>query len=185
MDADAGSLKPPNGQNLFSVVYGSKALRAAMQEFFKPYGLTLVMKPQERRFEVQKQSDGVVVSYPYTLTADSLQRVIFYMVAMASNKDATLVFEEPEAHAFPYYTKYLGERIALDQSNQYFIATHNPYLLRAIVEKAKRQDVNVGVTYLRDYATQVACLAQDQLDQLLDADPFFNLSAFIEQGTPA
>jgi len=51
-----------------------------------------------------------------------------------------LIFEEPEAHSFPYYTKYLAERIALDKNNnQYFISTHNPYLLLSILGKAKKK----------------------------------------------
>ncbi|MCY3021227.1 MAG: AAA family ATPase [Planctomycetota bacterium] len=182
---EAEYLMPPDGRNLFSLVFASRRFREMMQEFFKPYGLTVVFRPQEKRFEVQKQADGVVVSYPYTLTADTLQRVIFYTMAIASNKESVLVFEEPESNAFPYYTKQLGERIALDDSNQYFIATHNPYLLRAIVEKGKREDVNVAVTYFRGYRTLVKCLAQEQLDELLDADPFFNLSAFLEEDAPA
>ncbi|MHA1431833.1 MAG: hypothetical protein ACTSRV_15795 [Candidatus Freyarchaeota archaeon] len=51
-----------------------------------------------------------------------------------------LVFEEPEAHAFPYYTKFLAEKIALDTSNQYFISTHNPYFLLSILEKAPKDE---------------------------------------------
>ena len=65
--------------------------------------------------------------------------MVFYMAAIESNRNATLVFEEPEAHAFPYYIKHLAECIALDENkNQYFIATHNPYLLTAIWEKSQR-----------------------------------------------
>ena len=107
-----------------------------MEEFFQKYGLKLVMKPNERVFELVKQTRSAhSLAYPYALASDTLRRIIFYMVAMVSNKDSVLVFEEPESNAFPYYTKYLGERIALDETNQFFIATHNPYLLSAIVEK--------------------------------------------------
>jgi hypothetical protein len=89
------------------------------------------------------------------LASDTLRRIIFYTVAIASNKDSVLVFEEPESNAFPYYTKYLGERIALDKTNQFFIATHNPYLLSAIIEKGRKEDVQVFITYFRDYQTHV------------------------------
>jgi AAA15 family ATPase/GTPase len=180
-DKEAGSLKPPNGTNLFSVVFSSKVLRETMREFFRKYGLRLVLRPHERIFELQKQTDDLVFSFPYALTSDTLRRIIFYTVAIASNKDSVLVFEEPESHAFPYYTKYLGERIALDQTNQFFIATHNPYLLSAIIEKANKEDVQVLVTYLKDYETRVKPLTPDQLVELMEADPFFNLDRFIEE----
>ena len=121
-------------------------------------------------------------SYPYALTSDTLQRIIFYTVAMVSNKDSVLVFEEPESNAFPYYTKYLGERIALDETNQFFIATHNPYLLSAIVEKGRKEDVQVFITYFKDYQTKVKPLTPDEVAELMEADPFFNLDRFVEEG---
>ena len=84
--------------------------------------------------------------------------MISYTIAIESNQNSTLVFEEPESQAFPYYTKYLGERIGCDKSNQYFIATHNPYLISAILEKTPKIDANVFVTYYRDYETKVVPL---------------------------
>jgi len=179
---EPGSLRPPNGRNLFSAVFASKELRETMTEFFRKYGLRLVLKPQERLFELQKQTDDLVFSFPYFLTSDTLQRIIFYTVAIASNKDSVLVFEEPESNAFPYYTKYLGERIALDETNQFFIATHNPYLLSAVIEKGRKEDVQVFITYFKDYQTKVKPLTPDEVVELMEADPFFNLDRFIEDG---
>jgi len=181
-DTQPGSLNPPSGTNLFSVVFSSNTLREVMEEFFRKYGLRLLLRQNERIFELVKQADGPLITYPYALTSDTLQRIIFYTVAIASNKDSVLVFEEPESNAFPYYTKYLGERIALDETNQFFIATHNPYLLSAVVEKARREDVQVFITYFQDYETRVKPLTSEQLSELMEADPFFNLDRFIEEG---
>ncbi|MGD2094975.1 MAG: AAA family ATPase [Phycisphaerales bacterium] len=181
-DGTPGALKPPDGSNLFSVVFGSENLRETMKEFFRKYGLRLVLKPQEKIFELQKQTDDLVFSYPYVLASDTLRRIIFYTVAIASNKDSVLVFEEPESNAFPYYTKYLGERIALDKTNQFFIATHNPYLLSAIIEKTRKKDVQVFITYFKDFQTRVKPLMPNQVAELMEADPFFNMDRFIEEG---
>ena len=152
-----------------------------MKEFFHKYGLRLVLKPNEKLFELQKQTDDLVFSFPYSLTSDTLRRIIFYTVAIASNKDSVLVFEEPESNSFPYYTKYLGERIALDETNQFFIATHNPYLLSAIIEKSRKEDVQVFITYFKDFQTHVKPLTTNQLSELMEADPFFNIEHFIEE----
>jgi len=180
-DKEAGSLKSPSGTNLFSVVFGSESLREMMKEFFKKYGLRLILKPQEKVFELQKQTDDLVFSIPYPMSSDTLRRVIFYTVAIASNKDSVLVFEEPESNAFPYYTKYLGERIALDQTNQFFIATHNPYLLSAVIEKSHKEDIQVFITYFKDFQTLVKPLTPDEVVELMEADPFFNLDRLIEE----
>jgi AAA15 family ATPase/GTPase len=179
-NSQSDSLRPPNGDNLFSVVNSSKTLRETMIEFFRKYGLKLVARSHERTFELQKEIDGWVSTIPYTLASDTLRRIIFYTVAIVSNKDSVLVFEEPESNAFPYYTKYLGERIALDQSNQFFIATHNPYLLSAVIEKARKEDIQVFITYFKDFQTRVVPLTPDQVAELMEADPFFNLDRFIE-----
>jgi hypothetical protein len=184
-DSEPGNLKPPAGTNLFSVVAGSEMLQETMAEFFQKYGLVLTMEPHERVFKLQKQRQGkarIIVSYPYALQSDTLQRIIFYTIAIMSNKDSALVFEEPESNAFPYYTKYLGERVALDETNQFFIATHNPYLLSAIVEKGRKEDVQVFITYFQDYQTKVKPLTSDEVSELMEADPFFNLDRFIEEG---
>jgi len=108
--------------------------------------------------------------------------MVFYSVAIESNKESVLVFEEPEAHAFPYYTKHLGERIALDENkNQYFIATHNPYLLTAIWEKSAAGDVAVFATYYKDYETRVKPLTADDMAWLFQADPFLGVSHLVEE----
>jgi len=180
-DKEPGPLKPPSGTNLFAVVSGAKTLQDIMKEFFQKYGLKLVARLHERTFELQKDVDGWISSIPYTLASDTLRRIIFYTVAIASNKDSVLVFEEPESNAFPYYTKYLGERIALDQTNQFFIATHNPYLLSAVIEKANKEDIQVFITYFKDFETRVKSLTPEQVAELMEADPFFNMDRFIEE----
>ena len=173
-------LMPPHGSNMFTVVMGSKKLRETAASFFKDFGFRLVLKPQERTFEIQKQIEDIVISHPYILISDTLQRIIFHVIAIESNENSTLVFEEPESHAFPYYTGLLGERIAFDEKNQYFIATHNPYLLLSILEKTRKDDVNVCITYFRDYQTKVKCLNDEEVSKLMKYDPFFNLDSFIE-----
>lgn len=178
--SDAALLAPPSGENMFSVVFGSKRLRERVTDIFRTGGLSLVMKPQEKTFELQKTVDGVVTAYRYPLTSDTLRRIAFFTVAMESNKDATLVFEEPEAHAFPYYTKQMGEEIAMDEANQYFIATHNPYLLTAIIEKVKKEDVHVFVTYFKGFETRVRPLSDGELGEALTGDPFFMSQRFVE-----
>jgi AAA15 family ATPase/GTPase len=179
-ETGSDSLLPPDGANMFSVVMASREFRKTVSNFFKDFGFQVVMKPQEKKFEIQKQIEDIVFSYPYALTSDTLQRIIFHTIAIESNENAALIFEEPESHSFPYYTKFLGEKIAFDRTNQYFIATHNPYLLSAILEKAPANTVNVCIAYFKDYQTKIRQLTEEQLPELIDDDPFFNISSFLE-----
>ncbi len=175
-------LLPPSGSNLFSLIMGNKKLREIMIHFYKESDLVLVLKPQSRNFEIQSPREDFVFSYPYISVSDTLQRILFHTIAMESNENSTLVFEEPEAYAFPYFTKYLGERIARYNSNQFFISTHNPYLLQSILEKADKKDINVFVTFIKDFQTKAVLLTGDQVSELLDSDPFFNLANIVDRG---
>jgi AAA15 family ATPase/GTPase len=180
---ESNFLLPPSGENLLSVLLTNKALKKAVADLFSEFGLRIVLKPQESKIEVQKEVDDVIISYPYSLVSDTLQRVVFHLAAIETNKDSVIIFEEPEAHAFPYYTKFLAERIAIDKTNQYFIATHNPYILLSVLEKTPKNDIGIFITYYEDYQTKVKPINESEMPEILDLDAsiFFNLEKFLEQ----
>ncbi len=178
-------LHPPNGKNLLEIIQTNKSLRNLLTNLLEEYGLELVVKPyaNENKIEIQKKLDNLVISFPYSLISDTLQRVIFYLAAIETNQNSVNIFEEPEAHTFPYYTKLIAERIAMDETNQYFLNTHNPYMLLSLVEKTKMKDIAVFVTYLEDYKTMVKAVPKKKLGELLDLESsvFFNLEKFLER----
>lgn len=175
-------LLPPSGDNLVSLLMAHKKIRAVANEFFTPSGLRLGLRPREHKVEVIKQSEDVIISYPYHLVSETLQRLVFYLAAIHSNKKSVLAFEEPESHAFPYHTKYLAEVIALDEAdNQYFISTHNPYFLLPLLEKSSKDDVAVFVTYYEAYQTKVRPLSQQEIQDTLEIDIFSNLDRFLKK----
>lgn len=178
---ESESLLPPWGSNLMSLILTHKELRSLANQMFSKFGLRLGLRPQENKIEVIKQLEDIIVSYPYSLTSDTLQRVVFHLVAVLSSKDSVLIFEEPESHAFPYYTNYFAETIALDErNNQYFISTHNPYLLLPIIEKAPKQDVAVFITYYEDYQTKVKPLSAEEMEEIMQIDVFSNLERYLQ-----
>ena len=180
---EAEFLHPPDADNLLTMILTRNSIKKLVRLIFDPFQLKMVLKPQEGKIEVQKEIEDVIISHPYSVVSDTIQRIIFYLTAIETNKDSVIVFEEPEAHAFPYYTKFLAERIALDKNNnQYFISTHNPYLLLSILEKAHKDDVGVFVTYFEDYQTDVKLLREKELSEIMDLgiDIFFNIDRFIE-----
>lgn len=182
-DMELFFLVPPYGSNLVSLISVSEKVRETISQLSNEFGLKVIVRESENTIEFVKQlSDIISFSYPYISVSDTLQRMIFYNVAIDSNENATLIFEEPEVHAFPSYIKQLGEKIAFDESNQYFIVTHNPYLFLSIVENVpKREDVNVFMTYMKDYQTRVKMANEMELSKLMRYDPFFNLLHMIEE----
>ena len=152
-----------------------------MSDFLKSKDLTLTLKPTDNDIAVSKFVDGTIYSYPYFSISETLQRIIFYSIAIKSNLNSVLLFDEPESNTFPFYTKFLAERIALDETNQFFITTHNPYLLLSLIEKSKVENLNVCLVEMKDYKTEVTVLNEKQIEKVLDfnSDVFFNFNQII------
>lgn len=179
--SNLGFLTPPSGENLPLLVYSNKALRKVISDFLKENGYRLNINPVEREIMLTKEENDELYNFKYPLISETIKRIIFLMLAIESNNNSTLLLDEPEAHTFPFYTHYIAERIALDTSNQYFLTTHNSYLLHSIVEKTPIDELNVGIVYMENYETKVKILTPDQLSELSETDIFYNLELFLEE----
>jgi AAA15 family ATPase/GTPase len=171
-------LSVPFGDNLPSLLLANVEYKKWVSEFLQEKGLTLTLKPTENDIAVSKFVDREIYSYPYSAISETLQRIIFYLIAIKSNENSVILFDEPETNTFPFYTKFLAERIALDETNQFFVTTHNPYLLLSLIEKTKIEELNVCIVEMKDYQTIVHVLAADQVSKVLDfnSDVFFNFN---------
>lgn len=173
-------LEAPFGENLFAVLSTSKELLNEIGGFLEEQGLEFVLDKKENRFIIQKKIDRIVYQVPYSNIADTLRHIIFYLAAIETNKDAVLLFEEPEVHSYPPYIKMLADRIALDEENQYFISTHSPYMLNTLIDSLGDDKLNVVLTYYEDYQTKVKVLDSEELSEMqqMGVDVFFNLDRF-------
>ncbi|OFX57038.1 MAG: hypothetical protein A2046_07580 [Bacteroidetes bacterium GWA2_30_7] len=171
----------PDGKNLITMIQNNRELHNEISSFFDDYKLELVYDYETNNFEIQKKIDRIVYKYPYNLIADTLQRIIFYLTAIETNHNNILLFEEPETHSFPPYTRFLAERIA-SSDNQYFISTHSPYLLTNLIENTDLKDLNVFITYFDNYETKVKRLTDKQIREMLDdyIDIFYNLNKYVK-----
>jgi len=175
-------LLPPNGTNLLAILLVRKDIREIINDLFSPYNLSLGLRPLENKIELIRKIEDTIISYPYKNISDTFKRLIFHLVAIHTNKDSIIAFEEPESSAFPYYIKYFAEKIAMDRKgNQYFITTHNPYFLFPVLEQSRRDDININVVYYEDNQTKVRTLAQKELESLmeLEKDVFFSVDELI------
>jgi len=178
---DEPFLYPPKGVNLPSIIASNQKFRYIVSSLFEKFGYRLVVERPDMDLKVIKDEGNIIVSFPFELLSDTLKRLMFYLGAIYSNNGNTIIFNEPESNAFPFYTKYLAEIIALNENiNQYFISTHNPYFLLSIMEKSDIKNLNVFITYMDNYQTNVRKLSLKEMRELLDQeiDIFFNLNKF-------
>jgi AAA15 family ATPase/GTPase len=162
----------PYGENLPGVLLSNSEHKRWVSDFFQSKGFKLTLKPAENDINMSKLVDEEIYSYPYYTISETMQRVVFYMLAMKTNKSNT----------FPFYTKFLAESIALDDTNQFFITTHNPYLLGSLIQKSKLKDINIVVVRMKDYKTEAFQIKSEKIKDMLSegGDVFFDLSKFIE-----
>ncbi|GAB4013477.1 ATP/GTP-binding protein [Spirosoma migulaei] len=174
-------LLPPNGSNLFNVVDRRDDLKEEFGRLFREQGLEFVLDREAQAFELQRRAGYYVYKFDYYTIADTFRRFMFYITAIESNKNAVIVFEEPEVHSFPPYTQEMAYRMIYDEDNQYFISTHSPYLLHTLIENLEDDQLNVYITYYENYETKAHALTTENLRDILDfgTDVFFNLDKFI------
>ncbi len=170
-------LLPTQGKNLPAVLYSNRELRNLLGNLMDEFHLEIVVRAGKNLIDFQRKADGIAVSYPISSISETLRRIVFYLAAIKTNKNSTILFEEPEAHAFPYYTRYLSELIASDLDNQYFISTHNPYFLLSMIEKTPRENLCVNLVSMKQDKTELKRLSESGLKEILEEgiDVFFNI----------
>lgn len=173
-------LIPPFGHNLLSIIDNYPKLKGDVINFFKDYELEIAFDKSSQTLKIlQRNKDGIFL-IPYNSIADTLQRIIFYKAAIASNQNSVLLFEEPEAHSFPPYMAHLTQEMLRTKSNQFFIATHSPFILNELLENAQEELAVFNVDY-KDKQTQIRQLSRSELHEVFQngVDLFTNNETYL------
>ena len=177
-------LNIPNGKNMFEVIINNPELRSQFRELLEPYDLDLIIDSSVNDIKISpKMKDGIIHTMPISLMADTLTRLIFFKTAMISNKNSVLVFEEPEAHMFPpYIAKFTADVIFDKNDNQFFIATHSPFVLNDFMEEMDKNDLSIYVVGLSKGETAIRRLTDEQITEIYKygVDLFFNLEDYLK-----
>ncbi|MGP8215705.1 MAG: AAA family ATPase [Bacteroidia bacterium] len=161
-------LEPPFGINMFTILESNPNFFEEYSSYFSEYKLDLLLDIELEKIDIQKRVGNRVYKIPYSLTADTLRRYIFYLLAIETNKDSILLFEEPEAHCFPPYIHQMSQRVIDSETNQFFITTHSPFVLNTIIENTKKEDVAVFISTYKNYQTHIAPLTDKELSDMLN-----------------
>ena len=182
---NAKSLEIPFGQNLSLVLRHNEKVRKSCGELFSSFNLKLIFD-EDDNIVIQKQLDEFTAfNISFMQMADTLQRLIFHKTAIASNENSVLLFEEPEANMYPpYISKFTSDIINDENNNQFFIATHSPFVLNDLMENAK-DDLAI---YLVDYKKETG---ETIINKMSDEDMheayqfgydfFLNIKQFLPQ----
>ncbi|GAB3429829.1 AAA family ATPase [Niabella aquatica] len=174
-------LIPPFGSNMLSIIEEYPELKSQVISLFEEYGLEIAFDKSSQTIKVIQSDDkNGIFLIPYNSIADTLQRIIFYKTAIASNNNSVLLFEEPEAHSFPPYMAHITQEMIHKPDNQFFIATHSPFILNDLLENA-RKELAVFVVHYEDFETKVKHLSDGELHEIFQSgvDLFTNSESFV------
>jgi len=181
--AEYNVFNPPFGENIVDILSNNKNGISEVNEWiereFAKNNLEYVLDIISNTIKIQQRlSENKIKQLPYSSIADTLQRVIFYKTAIASNKNSVLLFEEPEAHAFPPYIQTIMQDIIDAESNQFFIVTHSPLVVNAFLEYEKlRQETSIYVFDYKNDQTTAKRLSDEEMELAYEYgdDIFFNI----------
>ena len=173
---------PAEGSNLLYVARHNWRVYEFLKDLVAPLNWRVRFDQGQKTFRLSEVRADEILDYNLDLLSDSLKRLLFYGAILLTSENAALVLDEPDVLAFPPYPKTLGEMIAVDETNQFFLTTHNPYFLAGIVEKAPRDTLAVFVCH-RDGegATGAKLLSDEEVRRVIEqgASVFFNLDDFL------
>lgn len=184
---NAWRLKHPFGENIFEIISTKEQLNNSIIKILEGYGLNFLYDSESQEYKILKIIGKKIFTVPYFMTADTLRRLIFHEAAILSNKKAVLLFEEPESQMYPPFISKLTSSIIHDENdNQFFIATHSPYVLNDFMENAK-EDLAI---YLVDYKKETGETIINKMsgEDMHEAyqfgyDFFLNIKQFLPQST--
>lgn len=174
-------LVPPFGFNLLSIIEHYDELKQHVYKLFKEYNLKIAFDKGSQTIKIiQSDVKNEIFLIPYNSISNTLQRIIFYTAAISSNNNSVLLFEGPEAHSFPTYMVHLTQEMIYKKDNQFFIATHSPFIFNDLLENS-RDELAVFVVYYEDHETKVRKLSSDELHEVYQngVDLFTNNESFV------
>ena len=82
----------------------------------------------------------------------------------------------------PYIAKFTSDIIYDRNDNQFFIATHSPFVLNDFMEDVDKEEFSIYAVGLRDGATIIKRLSDEEITEIYQygIDLFFNLENYLK-----
>lgn len=173
-------LLPPAGVNLMEALKQLPVLKDEANRLLESYGLKLVFDNASQELKAMKEKSDEIFLIPFTSLADSLQRLLFYKAAILSNHGNTICLEEPETHTFPPYISSVVQDIIGSEDNQFFVSTHSPYVVNALIETLN-DDLAIYFVKMTNGVTEINRATDEEVQEMYDngVDIFFNMESYL------
>ncbi len=84
---------------------------------------------------------------------------------------------------FPPYMRKFTTDVVFDKTNQFFIATHSPYILKVSMADAQ-DDLAIYLVSYEDGETKVKLMEEEDIQEVrtYGVDLFYNLESYLKHG---
>ena len=159
------------------ILLKNKEIAKLFKEILENYNLTLAFNYTDYgcRVEIYKKTDDLNAPITFNLLSKNLMKFIFYLIAIRTNSNSIIILDD--INLYPVHSKLIGETIALDETNQFFISTSDAYLLNSLVEKTNKNDLSVFNVYYdkKNDETKIKQIDVDDILRIGAFNIFFNL----------
>lgn len=182
---EAWKLKHPYGQNIFEIISTKPLLNEEIINLFKIYDLSFLYDSGSQEYKILRIVGNKIFTIPYSMIADTLQRLIFYKTAIQTNSNSVLLFEEPEANCYEPYILEITNAIKNDKNdNQFFIVTHSQYVIEELLrDEESRNNTNIYLVGLDNNETRIKLLSPEVSKEVYQTglNIFFNYQSLWDE----
>ena len=92
-----------------------------------------------------------------------------------------MLFEEPEARIYPLSVINVVQSVINLTNNQFFITTHSPYIINALLEQLN-DEVAIYFVDMKSGNTTVQRATEDEMQEMYESgvDLFFNIETYLK-----
>ena len=177
-------LMPPFGNNLANVIRFNNDMQELCKNFASGYGFEFNINSATNDISLLlRLKEGLIYTLPFEALADTSKRILFHIAAIRHNNAFIITLDEPDTHAFPKYVSLLADEIIERSDRQFFITTHNPYLLNELIERTPDNQLSIFICGFNNTtkSTIAKKLSDNDLSELLTygVDIFFNINRYL------
>ncbi len=175
-------LNPPFGENIPNLLKTNTALRKSVADVFKDFGLKQFLAKNENTIMIVREEDDTLILFKYPIISNTVQRVVFMLSAIQSNTDCVLLFDEPEANIYPFYSQTIANHIANNKKNQFFMTSHSAYLISKLIDETPPEELSIFYTEMKDFRTVARKLSASEVERFasMGEDAMLNLTNIAE-----
>ena len=168
-------LLPPTGRNLPYMIRNHRWLNRIAESLLGNMSPPMALAPEGTGLGLEEVRYEDRTAVPDQLMPASIRKYLLTLAAITTNRDSTVILEDPEEGMHHQQVHHLAESIGLDdRHNRYIITTRSNKFLIPLVSKTHRDEISLHPVRRENGNTVMGRLRQEALPELFERNIFTN-----------